>query len=247
MRLLYFLNGIPIHRIFSIEEAILRLKAEDNAPDTLMLYVMRPSAVSIGYFQRIKDTVNLEVARSLGIRVVRRITGGGAVYHDGNGEVTYGLIKLARGLLIDLMKTYCEGIAEAVRCIGLEAELKPINDIVVHGRKVSGSAGTIFKGALLQHGTLLYNTDLEIVERLLKVPKEKLRIHGVKSIKARITTLSIELGRTVSKEEVAEALTKGFSKILNVKFFKGELSEKENKLAEKIETKYKSDSWNFRR
>ena len=182
---------------------------------------------------------------------MRRITGGSSVYHDANGEVTYAVVASEKLFPRDVAESFaviCRGIVYALRELGLKAELAPINDVVVGKKKISGSAQVRREGALLQHGTLLYNTDLEILARVLRAPKAKLASHGVKSIYERVTTVSRELGRKVSREEVIEALKKGFSKALNITLTEGELTEKELKLATRLrDERYSREEWLFKR
>ncbi len=234
----------------AVDEALLELRRRDRSPSTLRLYIISPSAVTIGYFQKIREAVDLEYAEERGIPVVRRVTGGGSVYHDENGEVTYAVIAKVGELPADVVESYraiCSGLVEALKELGLEAEFVPINDVVVGGKKISGSAQLRRGDAVLQHGTLLYATDLETLARVLKAPKEKLAEKGVRSIYERVTTVSKELGREVSRDEVVEAMVKGFSRALGVELEPGSLTEEEVELARRLEAKYRSREWNFRR
>ncbi len=215
---------------------------------TLRVYRFRPSAVTIGYFQSVKSSVDLEEIERLGIDLVRRPTGGGAVYHDEGGEVTYSLtgpVDLFSKSVEESMKIICEGVINAIRKLGLDPEFVPVNDIVVNGKKVSGSAQTREGSFLLQHGTLMYDTDLEVLARLIRPPKQKLEDKGIKSISARVTTLSRELGRKLSFHEVRDAVIDGFSFL--GEFEEGELSEEEQKMLENLERKYRDRRWNFKR
>ncbi|MEM4841097.1 MAG: biotin/lipoate A/B protein ligase family protein, partial [Sulfolobales archaeon] len=141
----------------------------------------------------------------------------------------------------------CNGIIYALSEFGLKAEFAPINDVLINNKKVSGSAQSRRRNALLQHGTLMYRTNLNVLGSSLKAPKEKLITHKVTSIFERVTTISRELGRDVSKEEVINALIKGFSKALNTDFIRGELSDEEVRLASELVVKYKSVEWVFQR
>ena len=211
---------------------------------------MKPSAVTIGYFQKISESVNLAYIEEMGIPVVRRVTGGGAVLHDQEGEITYSVITSSKEVPENILESYrmiCSGIVEALRLFGLQAEFVPINDVLVEGKKISGSAQARISGAVLQHGTLMYNTDLEMLARALTVPKEKLISHGVRSITERVTTISRVIGREISKKEVIKSLITGFEKALGIKLEEGELSEEEIRLANKLKRKYMSKKWNFRR
>ncbi|MCS7108839.1 MAG: biotin/lipoate A/B protein ligase family protein [Sulfolobales archaeon] len=238
------------YRNMAIDEALLTLKDRGLIPNTVRLYVFNPSAVTIGYFQRINDSVNLDYIKSNGIDLTRRISGGGSVFHDVNGEVTYSVIASINDVSQNVIESYkiiCDGLIYAISQFGLKAEFIPINDVVVKNKKISGSAQSRRKTALLQHGTLMYNTDLNILSNSLKVPKEKLEQRKLTSIFERVTTLSRELGRTVSKDEVIEPLIKGFSKALNADFIRGWYTDKELELANELANKYRSREWIFQR
>ncbi len=234
----------------AVDEAMLLLRDEDKIPNTLRLYVFNPSAVTIGYFQRINDAVNIDFLDKRNIPFTRRITGGGSVYHDVNGEVTYSIIASIRDVATDVLKSYeiiCKGIVYAINKFGLDAQFVPINDVVVGGKKISGSAQSRKKRALLQHGTLMYNTDLMTLASSLKAPKEKLLSHGARSILERVTTLSRELGRRVTKDETIKAMIEGFSEALNVDFEESKLTDEELALASTLIEKYKSMKWIYKR
>ena len=244
------MNGGPADWNMAVDEAMMELRRQGKVPNTLRLYVFRPSAVTIGYFQKISEAVDLEYAEAKGIPVVRRPTGGGSVYHDENGEVTYSVVTIVGEVPADIEESYrviCAGIVYALEELGLEAEFVPVNDVIVRGRKISGSAQLRRGHAVLQHGTLMYATDLETLARVLKAPKEKLASKGVRSILERVTTVSRELGRRVTREEVVDAMVKGFSRALGVDFVEGELTREELELAEKLREKYRSREWTFRR
>lgn len=234
----------------AMDEAMLILKEQNKIPNTLRLYVFNPSAVTIGYFQRINDVADLDFIRANSIDITRRISGGGSVYHDVKGEVTYSVVAYINDISLNIMESYriiCGGIVNAINEFGLSAEFIPINDVVINGKKVSGSAQARRKKALLQHGTLMYNTDLLTLSRALKAPKEKLISHGVTSIFERVTTLSRELGRAISREEVIKALIRGFSKALGVELEPGQYTSEELKLANELLSKYRSNEWVFQR
>lgn len=227
----------------AVDEAILI-----SGIPTVRLYRFLPSAVTIGYFQRVKSSVNLDEARRLGVQVVRRITGGGAVYHDARGELTYSVAGPEGLFPSDIRESFryvCEGVMGAIRRLGLEPEFSGINDILIRGRKVSGSAQTRMKGHMLQHGTLMYATDLETLAKLISPPEEKLRGKGVRSVLERVTTIEKELGRRVSYEEVKEAAIESFSTLGELD--EGGLTEGELRAVEKLEGKYRDNGWNFRR
>lgn len=250
LRVIFDLEGRDAYWNMAIDEALLELRSREEAPDTLRIYVFNPSAVTIGYFQKISESVDLEFLHSKGIDVTRRITGGGAVFHDYQGELTYSIVTPAQGPLSDVNESYriiCSGIVHALRSFGVQAEFVPINDVSVHGKKISGSAQTRRGEVLLQHGTLMYNTDLDTLEKALRVPAVKLASKGVSSIRERVTTLYSLIPQRPSKREIAEALVAGFSQALGRRVFFADYSEAELELARKLVEKYKSRDWIFRR
>ena len=237
----------------ALDEAVMRAVSQGMSPNTVRFYRWRPSAVSIGYFQAVRRVVNLEACRRYGVDVVRRITGGGAVYHDQDGELTYSLIASEDSQAIpdDIMESYrliCGGIVSGLRMLGVEAEFKPVNDVAVRGRKVSGSAQTRRMGVVLQHGTVLLDVDVEKMFTVLRVPKEKIRDKLISDIKQRVTSLTMELGRKPGFREVAEALKEGFEEELGVELEPGTLTEWEASEAERLaREKYSTEWWTFRR
>lgn len=250
LRVIVDTEGSSAYWNMGMDEAVLNLRVEGRVPDTLRLYVFKPSAATIGYFQKISESVDVDYATSHGIDVTRRISGGGSVYHDSNGEVTYSVVLPATGVLSDVAESYriiCGGIVEAIRILGGEASFMPVNDVVVKGRKISGSAQARRKGFLLQHGTLMYATDLDEAARVLRAPRVKLEAKGVSSIRERVITLREALSRDVGREEVVEALLKGFTRALNAEVYLDEYSEDELKLAEELSAKYKSREWIYKR
>jgi lipoate-protein ligase A len=236
----------------AMDEAVLRARSEGRAPNTIRLYRWRPSAVSIGYFQSPEEEVDLEACQRLGVDVVRRLTGGGAVYHDHEGEITYSLIapetdpKVPR----DIPESYrviCGCLVRALGHLGLKAEFRPINDILIGDRKVSGNAQTRRLGVVLQHGTILIECDVRKMFTVLKVSEEKIRDKLIRTIEERVTSIRRELGRQVSFGEVREALIKGFEEGLDIRLEPGEPSDYEMELVEVLRERYRSRDWLRRR
>jgi len=232
----------------ALDEALLIL----NKEPVLRTYSWDPSAVSIGYFQSIEQEVDLDAAKSMGVDVVRRITGGGAVFHDREGEVTYSIVLpsnhwAVKGRALQSYRVLCGGIVEALRILGIDAEFAGVNDVLVNGKKISGSAQTRKKWGVLQHGTLLYDLKPDLMFSLLRVPNEKIRDKMIKNIHERVTSLK-HLGVEAGRKYVESALIEGFSRVLREKMEPSTPTEEEKDLAERLmREKYGSDSWNFRR
>ena len=237
----------------AIDEAIMLAMKEGNAPPTLRLYRWNPSAVSIGTFQSMTDEVDVKFCKTNGIDYIRRITGGGAVFHDYEGEVTYSIImpKDHRLALSDILESYrllCGGIVSALNHLGIASEFKPINDVNAGNKKVSGNAMTRRHGCLLQHGTTLLDIDVTLMFTILKVPKEKISDKMISHVKERVTSIRDLLNRDVQINELKESIIVGFSKALDIDLVSGFLSEEEQESASKLaREKYATDDWNFSR
>jgi lipoate-protein ligase A len=213
---------------------------------TLRVYGWSPPAVSIGYFQSMHEEVNLEVAKKMGVDTVRRITGGGAVYH--RYEITYSLVMPPpKGSILDSYHIIDMGIINALKSLGLDAEHQGINDVVVNGRKISGNAQTRKYGGMLQHGTLLIDVNAEEMFQILKVPEEKMKDKMIKNVKERVTSLR-SLGIDTEFSDLKNILVDGFRDALDATLYEEKLPEEVYEYARKLEVeKYGSEQWNFRR
>ncbi|MGD9396707.1 MAG: biotin/lipoate A/B protein ligase family protein [Candidatus Thorarchaeota archaeon] len=247
---------LEVHTAFenmAIDEAVMLAMKEGKVRPTLRLYRWNPSAVSIGTFQGMKDEVDVDFCKANGIDFIRRITGGGAVFHDYEGEVTYSIImpkghRLAPPDVIESYQLLCGGIVKALEHLGIEGEFKPINDVDVGGKKVSGNAMTRRHGCVLQHGTTLLDLDITLMFTILKVPQEKISDKMIADVKERVTSIRDILGRKVEISELQEALKRGFSDALEIELITEKLSDEEIEKAEQLaKEKYSSKEWNFSR
>lgn len=235
----------------AIDESVMRSVASGKAPPTFRLYGWRPPAVSIGYFQSLREEVDLVACSRSGVDIVRRITGGGAVYHD--DEVTYSAIvphgwKSIPESIPESYKFLCGGIIRGLRKLGVDAHFQGLNDITVEGRKVSGNAQTRRLGVILQHGTVLIGVRPERMFSLLRVPSEKVRKKLIRSAQERVTCLKELLPASLGFGEVVSALASGFEKSLGIEFERSDLSEKELDQAKELaRKKYASEDWNYMR
>ena len=212
---------------------------------TIRFYTWKPPAVSIGCFQSMGDEVNVDVCKRNGIDTVRRLTGGGAVYHD--KEVTYGIIgsidMFPKGI-IESYRQVCGYVIYGLSILGINSTFAPINDIVVDGKKISGNAQTRREGVLLQHGTVIYDFEPEKMFGVLNISKEKISDKMIKSAKDRVT--SVLEHSSVSIEELHLALLRGFCRGRD--YYVGTLSaEEESAALSYANEKYSSESWNFSR
>ncbi len=229
----------------AIDEAMLEARAKGLIPNTLRFFTWKPSCVTIGYFQSAKREVDFEKAKELGVDVVRRYTGGGAVFHD--AELTYSLVMGEDELPKDIVKSYeiiCSFIVKGLEKLGIKGTFHPINDIIVNGRKISGNAQTRKKGVLLQHGTILLDIDVDKMFSLLLVPDEKLKDKMIKVVKDRVTCLNQEAREKVPFDALIESFKEGFEETFNTALEPGNLTEFEIMEAERLaKEKYGSEEY----
>jgi len=236
------------------DEAILIAASQRLVPPTLRFYRWSAPTVSIGYFQDAGE-VDIEYCHIKGYGFVRRPTGGGGIFHD--DELTYACIGHGEdGLGRNLFESYakiCRALLRGMGRLGLEAGFGEGGgvaerfcflrggpyDILVYGKKVVGSAQRRFKGAVLQHGSILVGF----------APQEAARIFGGEEqhIREKVAGLR-EFLAELGVEEVAEAMVAGFGEEFGVDIVPGELSSYEEELVkELVEKKYSTTSWNMER
>lgn len=225
----------------AIEEALFKkLNCEG-----LIRFWRNNNTVVIGRFQCPLSEVNYDKVLKLRVRVVRRFTGGGAVYHDmGNLNFTF-MFKAVSGDLARMFEIIGGIVSDALKDVGVNASFKPINDIVIGSRKIAGLAGTIWNDRVLIHGCLLVNSNINILSEVLNVSSEKLIDKSVGSIRERVTTLSLEARREIPITDVETAiLQKARSKLSINEIYEEGLTEEEAELAKDLyHKKYSSFEW----
>ena len=166
----------------AMEEYVAR-EVEDEA---FFVWRVEPTVI-FGRNQVLENEVNLEYCREHGVDIVRRKSGGGCVYSDlGNIMVSY---ISRRGDVSEVFDRYMTALTQALRDLGVPAEKSGRNDIMLDGRKISGNAFHQLPDRSIVHGTLLYSTDLEALTEAIRPPEEKLRRHGVESVRQRVLNL----------------------------------------------------------
>lgn len=236
------LEARPASEHMALDEAIAEGIRTGVSPPTLRLYRWRPSAVSIGCFQCLRDEVDTTACAEKGIDMVRRRTGGGAVYHSYPGEITYSVIAPERYFERDIKASYreiCGWIIEGLASAGIEAEFRPINDLTVKGRKISGSAQTRRQGVLTQHGTVLFSLDRDTMFTVLKPSGKKLADKAVSSFRDSVTCASEE--GCPSLQSLYNALLLGLT--TGKSWRPGGLLEHEEEAVRRLAEKYRSDEW----
>ncbi|HMK93961.1 MAG TPA: biotin/lipoate A/B protein ligase family protein [Candidatus Limnocylindrales bacterium] len=238
----------------AIDEAILTTRTSGLVPNTLRFYRWKPSAVSIGKNQNPEAEVYLDACERLGVDVVRRMSGGGTVYHGYDGEVTYCVIAKTADLgTADITTVYAK-IYEAIKCalglLGITADFrsgdaKNCPNMTVKGKKISGSSQAITRGVVLQHGTVLRSVDLTKMFMLLKL-KNASCSEAADIAERKITSIEKELYHAVAHETVTDALARGFTSALKIELEPSELTPYEVELAKHLyKEKYATKEWIF--
>ncbi|QTC42040.1 lipoate--protein ligase [Bacillus sp. V3] len=196
-------KGITDPRInLAIEEYA--LKNLDINESYLLFYINEPSII-IGKNQNTIEEINTEYVEKEGLHVVRRLSGGGAVYHD-LGNLNFSFITKDDGESFHNFKKFTEPVVKALNKLGVNAELSGRNDLMAEGRKISGNAQFSTKGRMFSHGTLLFDSEMENVVSALKVKKDKIESKGIKSIRSRVANISEFLSGKMTIEEFRSTL-----------------------------------------
>ena len=235
----------------AIDRAVIVANSEGKVPPTVRFFSWKPPAISIGYFQSLEEEVDLDICKKLGVDYVRRITGGGAVFHD--EELTYSIVIPESHSQIpkNIIESYgriCGALMKGLKHLGIESKYAPINDIITGGKKISGNAQTRKAKTVLQHGTILMDLDVDKMFSLLKVPNEKIKDKLIVDVKQRVTSVKQILGEDIRFNEAAEAMKIGFEEEFNVELVDGSPTEEEIELAKKFEREcFSARDWNHRR
>lgn len=236
----------PAHEQMAIDEAILQAFDEGEIPATLRFFRFEPSAITVGYSQDVDKVIHTDKCESYDIPFVRRITGGGTVYHDYHGEITYSIVtEQFDGSIQESFKYLLDPIIETLKGYGLKARFKPYNDILINRKKVSGSAQKRGKNGLLQHGTLMYATDLKTLADILKLDENKLKEKGVDSFFELVTTMEKELDEVPDPDELIEKMKNNYEKYFGEEFDTSGLTDVEKGYVEELKEKYKSREWTY--
>lgn len=231
----------------ALDEAILEAHIAGEVPSTLHFYVRAVPTVSLGYFQKAREVLDMDAVAERNVAVVRRKSGGSAIYTD-PGQLMYGIVVDERDLPrrgVGSLEPVCSAIARAVSSFGLDARFRPANDVEVDGKKVSGSAQLRRKGSVLQHGTVLVDTDLGAMDAVLRLDQAKTPSPACPS--DRVTTLSRLLGRAPEMEVVKARLAAEIASSFSVVIEPGTTSPWERSTVSSLcERFYSRQEWNSR-
>ncbi len=210
--------------------------------EIIMLWRNEPSVI-IGKNQNAYAEIDGEYVKQNNITVVRRLTGGGAVFHD-LGNINYTLISDYKNESFGDFSRFATPICEFLSQLGVSAALSGRNDITVDGVKISGTAQTVKNGRNLAHGTLLYDADISALSKALRPNTKKLEDKAVRSVKSRVTNIKELCGSALTAEEFMKALADYFLSCKDCELYS--LSSADIEAAKRIEQeKYSKWEWNF--
>lgn len=236
-------KGITDPRInLAIEEYA--LKCLDLSDSYLLFYINEPSII-IGKNQNTIEEINTGYVEEQNIHVVRRLSGGGAVYHD-KGNLNFSFITKDDGESFHNFKKFTEPVVQALAKLGVKAEMSGRNDIIANdGRKISGNAQFSTKGRMFSHGTLLFDSEIDSVVSALRVRKDKIESKGIKSVRSRVANISEYLEEKITVEQFREVLLQNiFDGIDPIPTY--ELKEKDwEKINEISKERYQNWDWNY--
>ena len=174
----------------------------DKLPKDRMYFMLwqNDNAIIIGKFQNTAAEINAPYVEEHGIKVVRRLSGGGAVYHD-LGNLNFTFIADAGDIEKLNMRVFCEPVAKALNSLGVNAEINGRNDITIEGKKFSGNSQYIKDGRVMHHGTIMFDSNLSMVGEALKADTEKIAAKGIKSVRSRVTNIKPYIAESIELEE----------------------------------------------
>jgi lipoate-protein ligase A len=236
----------------ALDEAILKMTIKKKSPYTLRFYKWRPSTASIGRNQSLSNEIDVKFAKDKGYNIVRRITGGGAVFHDEFREITYSIvcpIKFLENLgaikVLEQFEIITQGITGGLTILGLKPEKDVIHcpAILLDGKKFSGNAQVRKNGYVLQHGTILLDINPELMYSVLKAPEDVGKSKMVRSVRAKCIGIKNHI-KNYNENKLIISLKNGFEKTLGIKLEDGIFSETEKELAEQlVKEKYSNLNW----
>ncbi|WP_163537117.1 lipoate--protein ligase [Gracilibacillus sp. YIM 98692] len=231
------------HINLAIEEYVLSKFGES---DTYLLFYINEPSIIIGKNQNTIEEINTDYVEEHGIHVVRRLSGGGAVYHD-QGNLNFSFITKDDGDSFHNFAKFTEPVVEALKALGVPAELKGRNDLVADGRKISGNAQFTTRGRMFSHGTLMYDSEIEHVVKSLNVKTEKIQSKGIKSIRSRVANISEFMDEKLPMAELKNHILKHIFEVEDVQDVpRYELTEEDcANIHELSKERYQKWEWNY--
>lgn len=227
----------------ALEEYVLRNFGEK---DTFLLFYINEPSIIIGKNQNSIEEINRDYVEKNNIKVVRRLSGGGAVYHD-EGNLNFSFITKDDGDSFHNFAKFTEPIVKALNKLGVPAELVGRNDLLVEGRKISGNAQFFTQGRMFSHGTLMFNSEIEHVVEALNVSEEKIKSKGIKSIRSRVANIAEYLEEEMTMDQFKEHILLSIFDVERVEDVPTyELTEEDwEKVHEISRNRYQNWEWNY--
>lgn len=218
----------------------------DLSEEMFLLFYINDPSIIIGKHQNTIEEINKDYVDSKGIKVVRRISGGGAVYHD-RGNLNFSFMTKYSPEFFHNFEKFTRPVVETLNTMGVKAELGGRNDITVEGRKISGNAQFTNLKTMFSHGTLLLDSHIEDVVQALNVKADKIVCKGIKSVRSRVANISEFLNEKISigdfRQKIIDNVFKEYDElpVLNL------TDEQWSEVMKLSETKYRTWEWNFGR
>jgi lipoate-protein ligase A len=197
----------------ALDEILTRRVGAEKRPPTLRFWRWSAPAVILGRFQSVRNEVDEETAGQLGIQVVRRMTGGGAMFVEPDNAITYSIYappELVAGMSsVDSYAFFDEWVIEALRSLGIDAWYEPINDITSSNGKIGGAAQARKPGAVLHHVTMSYEMDAAKMLEVLRIGQEKVSDKAIQSVEKRVGPLRRQT--QLPREEIIQRMISIFA------------------------------------
>ena len=257
----------------AMDEALLNFVASGDIGPVIRFYTWNPATLSVGYFQRLTKEIDIDKVKEKGFGLVRRQTGGRGVLHD--KELTYSVIVPEShpnmpSTVTEAYRVISQGLLEGYKELGLDAyfaipkskeereKLKQPRsavcfdapswyELVVEGRKIAGSAQTRQKGVILQHGSLLQDVDVDELFDMFIFKNERLKCKMKAAFVDKAVALNDIADHYISITDMEQAFEKGFKQGLGIELKPLTLTDEQLQEVKKLEDKYRSDEWNYRK
>ena len=238
---LFFIDNRCTNPYFNLalEEYLLKNISDKN----FMLLWQNDNTIVIGINQNAAEEINFDYVKENNITVVRRTTGGGAVYHD-LGNINFSFITNLDEESGFTINDFVQPIIRALASMGITASADGRNDITVNGRKISGNAQRLYKNRILHHGTLLFDSNVKKISSSLKVKPEKFTSKSTKSVESRVANISDYLPKGTTINDFREMLLKSIHTESDIEEYK--LSDEEIREVTELSKKYAEPAWTFR-
>ncbi|NMM53895.1 lipoate--protein ligase [Paenibacillus aquistagni] len=237
-------QGITDPRInLAIEEFVLKHLPMDG--DSYLLFYINEPSIIIGRNQNTIEEINIDYVKEQDIKVVRRLSGGGAVYHD-TGNLNFSFLTKDDGESFHNFRKFTQPVIDMLQSLGVDAELSGRNDIQVGERKISGNAQFSTRGRMFSHGTLLFDSQMEHVASALKVKQIKIESKSTKSVRARVANIAEFMKAPMTIEEFRATLLRHIFGMEPDQVPQYKLTEADwAKIKEISEERYMNWDWNY--